>query len=75
MASRKIKVANPVVDLDGDEMTRCARRAAATRASVGPDLAHTPACQGSRLSSFCSAARHPYRPHGVVQAAPRSARP
>ena len=25
-AMEKIKVANPVVDLDGDEMTRCANR-------------------------------------------------
>jgi len=26
MAASKIKVANPVVELDGDEMTVCARR-------------------------------------------------
>jgi len=26
MSIEKIKVANPVVDLDGDEMTRCVKR-------------------------------------------------
>ena len=36
VAGRKIKVANPVVDLEGDEMTRCALGSRAHKARAAP---------------------------------------
>jgi hypothetical protein len=54
MSIEKIKVANPVVDLDGDEMTRCVHAAALDRPSrraAAPNAAQNERPQPSKKNT------------------------